>query len=345
MCQVAGLGSGVVEERHVKRGEIMRKFVSIAAAAIVALSASAFTGQAQDAWPTKPITWIVPFAPGGNTDLLARTIAPKLSQKLGQSVIVENRPGAGGTIATTELAAAASDGYTMQIGDISTHAISPYVYKKLTYDPIKDFKPVVQITSVSLLLVVNPSVKANSVEELIALAKKDPDALAYASSGNGSPQHLAFEHFKKLAGINPIHIPYNGSAPALTDVVAGHVQMMIDGTAVPQVKSGNLRALAVTGTERSKALPDLPTMAEAGVKDYAFASWHGVFYPAGVSDEIVTKVNKAINEIINEDEVKNRFAELNIGIAGGTAKEFSSFIAAENTKMKALVEASGATQE
>ncbi|MBW9089800.1 tripartite tricarboxylate transporter substrate binding protein [Rhizobium wenxiniae] len=323
----------------------MKKTIFAVATAVISFGCSVSAGHAQDAWPAKPITWIVPFAPGGNTDLLARTIAPKLSEKLGQSVIVENRPGAGGTIATTELAAAAPDGYTMQIGDISTHAISPYVYKKLTYDPIKDFKPVVQITSVSLLLVINPQVKANSVAELIALAKEDPDSLAYASSGNGSPQHLAFEYLKKLAGIEAVHIPYNGAAPALTDVVAGHVQMMIDGTAVPQVKSGNLRALAVTGTERSKVMPDIPTMAEAGVKDYSFASWHGVFYPAGVPDEIVGKVNTAINEIINQDEVKNRFAELNIGIAGGSPQKFVEFIAAENEKMKALVESSGATQD
>lgn len=323
----------------------MKTLISTALAAAVGLGFAASVAQAQDAWPTKPITWIVPFAPGGNTDLLARTIAPKLSEKLGQSVIVENRPGAGGTIATTELASATPDGYTMQIGDISTHAISPHVYKKLTYDPLRDFEPVVQITSVSLLLVVNPETELNSVEELIAKAKEEPGSLAYASSGNGSPQHLAFEYFKKLAGIEPVHIPYNGSAPALTDVVAGHVQMMIDGTAVPQVRSGNLRALAVTGSARSKALPDIPTMAEAGVKDYTFASWHGVFFPAGVSDEIISKVNSAINEIINEDEVKNRFAELNIGIAGGTPQKFAEFTAAENEKMKALVEASGATQD
>ena len=323
----------------------MKTLFSTAAVAVVALSLYASAALAQDGWPAKPITLIVPFAPGGNTDLLARTIAPKLSEKLGKSVIVENRPGAGGTLATTQLASVTPDGYTMQIGDISTHAISPHVYKKLTYDPIKDFKPVIQITSVSLLLVVNPQIKANSVAELIALAKAQPDSLSYASSGNGSPQHLAFEYFKKLASINPVHIPYNGSAPAVTDVVAGHVQMMIDGTAVPQVKSGNLRALAVTGTERSKALPDVPTMAEAGVKDYAFSSWHGVFYPAGVPDDIVNKMNAAIDEIIHQDEVKNKFAELNIGIAGGSPTKFAQFIAAENEKMKALVASSGATQE
>ncbi|WP_454855281.1 Bug family tripartite tricarboxylate transporter substrate binding protein [Rhizobium binxianense] len=323
----------------------MKTLFSTAVAAAIALGMQASAAFAQDGWPAKPITWIVPFAPGGNTDLLARSIAPKLSEKLGQPVIVENRPGAGGTLATTQLAAAAPDGYTMQIGDISTHAISPYVYKNLTYDPIKDFKPVIQITSVSLLLVVNPQLKANSVAELIALAKEEPDDLSYASSGIGSPQHLAFEYFKSLAGINPVHIPYNGSAPALTDVVAGHVQMMIDGTAVPQVKSGNLRALAVTGTERSKALPDVPTMAEAGVKDYAFASWHGVFFPAGVPDDIVGKVNAAIDEIIHQDDVKNKFAELNIGVAGGSPAKFAEFVAAENEKMKALVASSGATQE
>lgn len=322
----------------------MKRLFSTAAAAVIALGMQGAVAFAQDAWPTKPITWIVPFAPGGNTDLLARSIAPKLSEKLGQTVIVENRPGAGGTLATTQLAAA-PDGYTMQIGDISTHAISPYVYKNLTYDPIKDFKPVIQITSVSLLLVINPELKANSVADLIALVKEKPDDFSYASSGIGSPQHLAFEYFKTLAGIAPVHIPYNGSAPALTDVVAGHVQMMIDGTAIPQVKSGNLRALAVTGTEHSKALPDVPTMAEAGVKDYAFSSWHGVFFPAGVPDEIVGKVNTAIDEIIHQDDIKSKFAELNIGIAGGSPEKFATFIAAENEKMKALVASSGATQE
>lgn len=323
----------------------MRMPFSAAIAVAIAFGMQASPSVAQDRWPAKPITLIVPFAPGGNTDLLARTIAPKLSEKLGKSVIVENRPGAGGTLATTQLASAASDGYTMQIGDVSTHAISPYVYKKLTYDPIKNFKPVIQITSVSLLLVVNPQIKANAVSDLIALVKAKPDCFSYASSGNGSPQHLAFEYFKTLAGIAPVHIPYNGSAPALTDVVAGHVQMIIDGTAVPQVKSGNLRALAVTGTERSKALPDVPTMAEAGMKDYAFSSWHGVFYPSGVSDEIVGKVNAAIDEIIHQDDVKAKFADLNIGVAGGSPAKFAQFIAAENEKMKALVASSGATQE
>ncbi|OHV77289.1 tripartite tricarboxylate transporter substrate binding protein [Rhizobium sp. LCM 4573] len=323
----------------------MKALFETAIAATIALGLQAPAASAQDNWPVKPITLIVPFAPGGNTDLIARTIAPKLSEKLGQSVVVENQPGAGGTIATTALKSATPDGYTMAIGDISTHAISPHVYKNLTYDPIKDFQPIIQITSVPLLLVVNPEVKANTVEELIALVKKEPDSFSYASSGNGSPQHLAFEYFKSLAGINPVHIPYNGSAPALTDVIASHVQMMIDGTAVPHVKNGALRALAVTGAERSQALPDIPTMAEAGVKDYLFASWHGVFYPAGVPAEIVNRVNEALDEAIKQDDVKKRFAELNIGIAGGSPQQFADFIATENDKMKQLVEASGATKD
>lgn len=323
----------------------MKALFTTAIAVAIALGIQAPAAFAQDKWPTKPITLIVPFAPGGNTDLIARTIAPKLSEKLGQSVIVENQPGAGGTIATTALKSAAPDGYTMAIGDISTHAISPHIYKDLTYDPIKDFQPIIQITSVPLLLVINPEVKANTVEELIALVKSKPDDFAYASSGNGSPQHLAFEYFKSVAGIDPVHIPYNGSAPALTDVIAGHVQMMIDGTAVPHVKNGALRALAVTGAQRSQTLPDVSTMAEAGVRDYAFTSWHGVFYPAGVPAEIVDRVNATLDEIIKQDDVKKRFAELNIGIAGGSSKQFADFIAAENDKMKQLVEASGAAKD
>lgn len=323
----------------------MKKLAAFAAAMMGAVALSISTASAQQDWPTKPITLIVPFAPGGNTDLIARTIAPKLGEKLGQSVIVENRPGAGGTIATTELASAPADGYTMQIGDISTHAISPHVYKGLTYDPIEDFEPIIQITSVSLLLVVNPQVKADNVQELIDLAKSDPDSVAYASSGNGSPQHLAFEYLKTLTGIDPVHIPYNGSAPALTDVIAGHVPMMIDGTAVPHVKSGTLRALAVTGNERSATLPDVPTMQEAGVKDFSFTSWHGMMYPAGVPHDIVIKVNSAVDEILKEQEIKDRFAELNIGLAGGSSEEFVEFVAAENAKMKSLVDAAGVTKD
>lgn len=322
----------------------MRGLSAIAAATFVAFNLQISGALAQDSWPTKPITLVVPFAPGGNTDLIARTIAPGLQEKLGQPVIVENKPGAGGTIATAEVAAAAPDGYTMQIGDISTHAIAPLIYKNLTYDPRANFTPVVQITSVSLVFVANPQLGVNTVADLVALAKKDPDALSYASSGIGSPQHLAFEFFKSKTGITPVHIPYNGSAPALTDVVAGHVSMMIDGTAVPHVKNGALKALAVTSDKRSQALPDVPTMKEAGVPDYVFTSWHGVFFPAGVPDDIVTKVNEAINEILQEEAVQKRFADLNISIAGGTPADFKRFVGAEGDKMQPLVAISGASQ-
>lgn len=325
--------------------EVMKKIAALTAAVMGAAALSVSNVSAQEEWPTKPVTLIVPFAPGGNTDLIARTIAPKLGEKLGQSIIVENRPGAGGTIATTEVASAAADGYTMQIGDISTHAISPYVYKNLTYNPVDDFEPVIQVTSVSLILVANPQVKASNLQELIDLAKSDPESLSYASSGNGSPQHLAFEYLKSLTGIDPVHIPYNGSAPALTDVIAGHVPLMIDGTAVPHVKSGALKALAVTGTTRSQALPDVPTMQESGVKNFAFTSWHGIMYPAGVSAEIVEKVNAAVGEILNEQEVRDRFAELNIGLAGGSPEQFAEFVTAENKKMKSLVDAAGVTKD
>lgn len=323
----------------------MKTFFTASVAVLAALSLGMPQASAQADWPTKPVTLIVPFAPGGNTDLIARLIAPKLGEKLGQSIIVENRPGAGGTIATTEVAAATPDGYTMQIGDISTHAISPNVYKSLTYDPLADFAPIIQITSVSLLLVANPDLPADNVQELLELARNDPDSVAYASSGIGSPQHLAFEYLKSLTGLDTVHIPYNGSAPALTDVIAGHVQVMIDGTAVPHVNNGALKALAVTGTQRSATLPDVPTMQEAGVDGFSFTSWHGVMYPAGVPEEIVETVNTAINEILAEEDVKTRLAELNIGIAGGSPQAFTDFIVAEHSKLKTLVEISGAAQE
>lgn len=323
------------------------KLIATAVAAALASVLACSSASAQDAsnWPQKPVKWLVPFAPGGNTDLIARTLAEPLSKKLGQPIVVENRPGAGGTLATSEVAVAEPDGYTMQIGDISTHAISPLIYADLTYDAVAGFKPVIQITSVPLLLVVNPEVPAKTVGELVEMAKADPESLSFASSGIGSPQHLAFEYFKSAAGFEAVHIPYNGAAPALTDVVAGHVQTMIDGTAVPRVKDGTLRALAVTGRERSPILPDVPTMQEAGVPNYEFTSWHGVFFPAGVPDEIVEKTNAALGEILKDEAIQKRFSDLNIGIAGGSPQEFADFIAAESTKMKTLVEASGAKQE
>lgn len=324
----------------------MKSFTAAAlAAAAVSLLPGGVAAQDGAAWPQQQITIVVPFAPGGNTDLIARAIAQPLGEKLGQTVIVDNRPGAGGTIGTAEVAAAEPDGYTMQIGDISTHGISPVLYPSLSYDPIADFQPLIQITTVPLLLVVNPQVPVESVEELVAFARSEPDGLIYASSGIGSPQHLAFEYFRSAADFEATHIPYNGAAPAQTDLIGGHVQAMIDGTAVPAVQDGSLRALAITGTERSAVLPDVPTMQEEGLTDFEFASWHGILFPAGVPEEIVQRTNDAINEILEDETIRERFAALNINLAGGSPEDFASLIVAESEKMRELVELSGATPD
>ncbi len=320
------------------------KATHAAMAGIAMLMLSAGQTAAQE-WPSQPITFIVPFAAGGNTDLIARLIAPALSERLGQPVIVDNRPGAGGTTATAEVARAAPDGYTMQVGDISTHGIGPLIYEQIAYDPVTDFAPVIQATNVSLVMVANKDLGLASVADLVERAKADPDDFAYASSGIGSPQHLAFEYFKSLAGIDIVHVPYNGSAQALTDVVAGHVQVMIDGTAVPQVQSGGLTGLAVTGTERSAALPDTPTMEEAGIPGYSFMSWHGIFFPAGVPDEIVSRMNAEIRTILDSEATRKRLSDLNIDVAGGSPEDFSAHIAAQTAKLQKLIDLAGVTAQ
>ena len=233
------------------------------------------------AWPTKPIKWIVPFAPGGTTDILARTIGEKLSVALGQPVIVENKPGAGGGLGADFVAKAAPDGYTILGGTISTNAINASLYKDLPYDPVKDFVPITLIARVPNMLVVNNDVPAKTVAELIALMKKNPGKYTFASSGNGTSQHLSGELFKSMAGVDMQHIPYKGSPPALQDVMGGNVTMTFDNitTAWTLAKGGKLRALAVTTAKRSPAAPDVPTIAEAGVAGYEIGSWQGVFAP------------------------------------------------------------------
>ncbi|KHJ55414.1 hypothetical protein LA66_01760 [Aureimonas altamirensis] len=318
--------------------------IHAATVGIAMLTLSAGASGAQE-WPSRPITFIVPFAAGGNTDLIARLIAPALSERLGQPVIVDNRPGAGGTTATAEVARAEPDGYTMQVGDISTHGIGPLIYQQIAYDPVGDFAPVIQATNVSLVMVANKDLGLTSVADLVEKAKANPDDFAYASSGIGSPQHLAFEYFKSLAGIDIVHVPYNGSAQALTDVVAGHVQVMIDGTAVPQVQSGGLAGLAVTGTARSAALPDTPTMEEAGVPGYSFSSWHGIFFPAGVPEDIVSRVNAEIRTVLESESTRKRLSDLNIDIAGGSPQEFSAHIAAQKEKLQQLIDLAKVTAQ
>jgi tripartite-type tricarboxylate transporter receptor subunit TctC len=295
-------------------------------------------------WPAKPIKWIVPFAPGGTTDILARTIGEKLSVALGQPVIIENKPGAGGGLGADFTAKAAPDGYTIMGGTISTHAINASLYKTLPYDPVKDFVPITLIARVPNMLVVNPEIPAKNVAELIALLKANPGKYSFASSGNGTSQHLSGELFKSMAGVDMQHIPYKGSPPALQDVVAGQVAMTFDNitTAWPLAKAGKLRALAVTTAKRSSIAPDVPTLAESGLAGYEVGSWQGVFAPAGTPPAIVQRLNTEIVKIINMPEVKEKLIGLGAEPVGNTSEEFGVLVKTEGVKWAEVVKKSGA---
>jgi len=288
----------------------MKRVATWMLGAAFALLAAGVAGA--QSWPAKPIRWIVPFAPGGTTDILARTISDKLTIALGKPVIVENNPGAGGGVGAVQTAKAAPDGYTIMGGTISTHAINASLYKTLPYDPIKDFTPITLIARVPNLLVVNPDVPAKNVKELIALMKANPSKYTFASSGNGTSQHLSGELFKSMAGVDMQHIPYKGSPAALQDVVSGQVTMTFDNitTAWPLAKAGKLRALAVTTAKRSPIAPDVPTLAEAGLAGYEIGSWQGVFAPAGTPVDVVKRLNTEIVKIINMPDVREKLVGL-----------------------------------
>ena len=319
----------------------MKRFFSAIVGVGLALVALQASGQA---WPTKPIKWVVPFAPGGTTDILARTIGEKLSIALGQPVIVENKPGAGGGLGADFVAKAAPDGYTILGGTISTNAINASLYKDLPYDPVKDFVPITLIARVPNMLVVNNDVPAKNVAELIALMKKNPGKYTFASSGNGTSQHLSGELFKGMAGVDMQHIPYKGSPPALQDVMGGAVTMTFDNitTAWPLAKGGKLRALGVTTAKRSPAAPDVPTLAEAGLVGYEIGSWQGVFAPAGTPPAIVNRLNSEIVKIINLPEVKEKLLVLGAEPVGNSSEEFTVFVKAEVGKWGEVVRKSGA---
>ena len=296
------------------------------------------------AWPSKPIKWVVPFAPGGTTDILARTIGDKLSVALGQPVIIDNKPGAGGGLGAEFTAKSPPDGYTIMGGTISTHAINASLYSKLPYDPVKDFVPITLIARVPNMLVINPEVPAKNVPELIALLKANPGKYNFASSGNGTSQHLSGELFKTMAGVDMQHIPYKGSSPALQDVMGGQVSMTFDNitTALPLAKSGKLRALAVTTAKRSAVAPEVPTLAESGLLGFEVGSWQGVFAPAGTPPEIVRRLNTEIVKIINLPEVKEKLTTLGAEPVGDSPEQFSAFVKAEISKWADVVTKSGA---
>jgi len=303
----------------------------------------AVPAQAQD-YPAKPIRLIVPFAAGGPMDIMSRAIGEKLTTNLGQQVVVDNRGGAGGGIGTEIAAHAAPDGYTLLTGHIGTHAINVSLYSRLGYDPVRDFAPITLIATLPLALVVNASVPARSVRELIALAQARPGQINFSSAGSGGPTHMAGEMLKSLAHIDIVHVPYKGNAAALTDLVAGRVQMMFSNllTSMPHVKAGKLRAIAISSARRSPQAPDLPTVAEGGVPGYDLTPWYGMFAPAGTPRDIITRLNREAGRILNAPEMKSRFAAQGIDLVTSTPEEFGKLIRTEIPKWRKVVKDSGA---
>lgn len=305
---------------------------------VVAVTASG----AAAAYPEKPIRLVVPYTPGGVTDLLARAVGEKLGKSLGQSVVVDNRPGGGANIGADLVAKSPPDGYTLLMGSAATHAINSSLYRQIPYDHVKDFAPVTLVAKVPNILVVHPSVPAQSVKELIALAKAKPGQLNFGSSGSGGTIHLSGELFKSMAGIDMVHIPYKGSAPAVTDLLGGQIQVMFDSSVIPYVNAGKLRALGVTSARRSSALPDVPTIAEAGLPGYEATAWFGILAPAGTPREIITKLNTEIVRALNDPEMQERLRSQGAEVAGNTPEEFAAFIKAETQKWAKVVKESGA---
>ena len=320
-----------------------RRIIQLRAAGAMLLAVVATSAFAQ-AYPAKPAKVVVPYPPGGPTDIVARVVSQKLSEQMGQQFVVENRPGAGGNIGAEAVAKSPADGYTLLVAT-TAHAINPSLFKGLGYNLTKDFAPVSQLTSGPLVIVANPSVPAKSVQELIALAKAKPGTLNYASSGNGQSTHLSAELFATMAGIKMNHIPYKGSAPALTDVMGGQASLMFDTmlSAMPQVKNGKLRAIAVTSASRSPAAPEVPTVAESGLPGYEAIAWNGLLVPAGTPADVVAKLNAELKKALDAPDVKDRFSAQGFGAAWNTREAFAKFIQSELDKWAKVVKVSGAT--
>jgi tripartite-type tricarboxylate transporter receptor subunit TctC len=319
--------------------------LALAGLASVVLATSAL---AQAAYPARPVRIIVPFAAGGTTDIFARLIGEKLSQQLGQQFVVENRGGAGGNIGSDAVAKAEPDGYTLLMGTVGTHAINPSLYARMPFDPLTDFAPVAFAAGVPNLMVVNPkNVKATNVQEFIAEAKAASKKFTMASSGNGTSIHLSGEMFKGATGVDMAHVPYRGSGPAINDLVGGQVDVMFDNlpSCIEQVRAGNLRALAVTSSTRSAALPNAPTLAESGLPGFDATSWFALFAPKGTPAAITAKLNEETRKALDTPELKKRFADLGGEIRPMSPEELMAYVRAEHAKWSAAVKASGARLE
>jgi tripartite-type tricarboxylate transporter receptor subunit TctC len=296
------------------------------------------------AFPTKPMRIVVPFTPAGAVDIATRATAHEMTRILGQTVAVENKPGAGGNLGILDVARSAPDGYSMVMSTSAIQAVNPALYAKMPLDPNKELAPVAPLVSLSNVLVVHPSVPARSVKEVIALAKKDPGKWTYASSGNGTSIHMSGAMFTQFTGTDILHIPYKGSAPAVTDLLAGQTNMMFDNipSALPHIKSGRLIALATTGSKRDPALPDVPTIAEAGVPNYESGVWFGIMVPAGTPHDIIMKLNSAAVQAAKSPEFIKRMTDLGYSIIPGSPEDMARMLKAEIARWTPIVKASGA---
>jgi tripartite-type tricarboxylate transporter receptor subunit TctC len=296
------------------------------------------------AYPDKPIRFVVPFPPGGGTDTLSRSLAQKMADALGQSITIDNRPGAGGNIGADIAAKSAPDGYTIFMGQTSNLAVNPTLYSKLPFDPVRDFAPITLVTDTPLVIVVAQGSPIKNVRDLIALARARPGSINFASPGNGTVGHLSGEMFKREAGVEMMHIPYKGAAPALTDLIGGRVNVYFASApaAMGQIKGGTIRAIAVTSRKRSPALPDVPTVAESGLPGFGASSWYGILAPAGTPKDIISKLNAAAVKVMQQPELKERMVAEGGEPIGDTPEQFAAFIKSEIAKWAKVVKDSGA---
>jgi tripartite-type tricarboxylate transporter receptor subunit TctC len=314
----------------------MKKILTALLAAVIAATGA----QAAAAYPDKPVTVIVPFPPGGSTDTLARMMTPKLNEKLGQPFIVENKPGATGAIGAGQLKRAAPDGYTLLVASIGVYATNPFLQKNLAYDPTKDFDLLMVAVRAPNVLVVNPSLPAKNVAELVDHLKKNPNKVSFASSGSGSSDHLSIALFWQKTGTSGLHVPYKGGAPAITDLMAGHADVSFQNlnAVVSHIKAGKLKALAVTGEKRSPLLPDVPTLAESGINDAVVYSWQAAAAPKGLPADVKTKLHSAMVDALKDPDVATKLTDMGFEIVASTPQEFSSFLQQELARWKQVIE-------
>jgi len=318
-------------------------FIAVRACALAVLALASIGAAHAQVYPNRPIRAIVPIAPGGGTDTTGRLVLTKLSDALGQQIVVDNRAGGGGTIGAMIAAKALPDGYTFLFGSISTHAVNPAMYKKLPYDHIKDFAPVARIGTVPNVLVVHPALPVKTVGDLINHAKANPGKINYGSAGIGSPPHLSMELFKSITGVNILHVPYKGAGPALAELLGGQTQVMCTSLAgqLPHIKAGRERALAVTTAKRNAQVPDVPTMIEAGVPGYEVTIWYAVFFPAGAPKAVIARLNSELVKILNGSDMKERMAQIGVDPAPSTPEELAAFVKAETIKYTKVAQDAG----